>query len=381
MSSPFYPQNTYHPQNSPYVEAPAPPPIGSEYSSYGVSSPDIHYAEPGSPLVYPVSPNISPLPSRDSSRNRRSTIGAGDPYITIPEDHGRDRQYYKGALLPVTQRGAMARSNSERSRSRPPVYVQVANNQRGRGRNSPSEGTSYYYSSKTYREGSTYSNSSYGGSQPHSRSHSKAPGHRSRSPSCDSCDSFELTGREVGLHHGPDGHHHNKELATLTEHLRNVELQLKQVKAESESKKQAEENARLEKLRTDEIERKVSEKLMLQRRQELEAAERKKRQEEEERRRIEDAAKRLLEQKEKAAREKEQEERRKKEEIEARIEARLLAMGQQQPVQPQPQPSTRRTYTKFSKIHLCKEALDERQISYTEEVSLHPPITQGERES
>ncbi|PUU82376.1 hypothetical protein B9Z19DRAFT_1112924 [Tuber borchii] len=325
-------------------------------------SPDIHYADPGSPMIYPVSPNISPPHSRDSSRNRRNTLG-GDPFISIPEDRGRDRQYHAGPLLSVAQRGGMARSNSERSRNRPPVYVEVANNAR-RGRASPSEGTSYYYSSKTYREGSTYSNSSYGGSQTHSRSHSKARGHRSRSPSCDSCDSYEITGNEVGLHHGPDGHHHNKELATLTKHLQNVELQLKQVKAESESKKQAEENARLEKLRTDEIERKVTEKLLLQKKQEKEAADRKKRQEEEERRKIEEAARRLLEEKEKAARAKEQEERKRKEEIEVGIANRLAAI---QPAQPQLQQPTRRTYTKFSKIHLCKEALDERQISYTEE--------------
>lgn len=347
--------------------------MGSEYSSYGVSSPDIQYADPASPMIYPVSPNISPPRSRDSSRNRRNTLG-GDPYITPPDDRGRDRQYHGGPLLSVVQqRGGVARSNSERSRTRP-VYVEVANNAARRGRGSPSEGTGYYFQSKTYREGSVYSTSSYGGSQTHSRSHSKARGRHSRSSSCDSCDSWEPTGNEVGLHHGPDGHHHNKELATLTKHLQNVELQLKQVKAESESKKQAEENARLEKLRTDEIERKVTEKLMLQKKQEKEAADRKKRQEEEERRRIEEAAKRLLEEKEKAARAKEQEERKRKEEIEAGIANRLAAI---QPAQPQLQP-TRRTYTKFSKIHLCKEALDERQISYTEEVSLHPPLTQRE---
>jgi len=328
-------------------------------------------------MIYPVSPNISPPHSRDSSRNRRNTLGGGDPYISIPEDRGRDRQYHNGPLLTVGQRGGVARSNSERSRNRPPVYVEVANNaRRGRhGGGSPSEGTNYYFASKTYREGSVYSNSSYGGSQTHSRSHSKARGRHSRSPSCDSCDSWEPTGNEVGLHHGPDGHHHNKELATLTKHLQDVQLQLKQVKAESESKKQAEENARLEKLRTDEIERKVTEKLMLQKRQEKEAADRKKRQEEEERKRIEEAAKRLLEEKERAARAKEQEERKRKEEIEAGIANRLAAI---QPAQPQLQQSTRRTYTKFSKIHLCKEALDERQISYTEEVSLHPPLTQRE---
>jgi hypothetical protein len=98
----------------------------------------------------------------------------------------------------------------------------------------------------------------------------------------------------------------------------------------------------------------------------MEAAERRKRQEEEERRRIEDAAKRLLEEKERAAREREQEEKRKKEEIDARVRAGLMAMQPQPPPQ-QPQQPARRTYTKFSKIHLCKEALDERQISYTEE--------------
>ncbi|RPA96994.1 hypothetical protein L873DRAFT_1829217 [Choiromyces venosus 120613-1] len=355
--SAFYAPN---PPYNGYVEAPAPPQVGSDYSYGATHSPDIRYAEPGSPLVFPVSPNLSPAPSRDSSRNRRSTVGSLDPYISIPEDRGRDRAYHNSPHLGINQRG-MARSNSERSRTRPSVYVEVAKTTRGRHGRSPSEGTSYYYSAtKSYRgEGSTYSNSSYG-SQTHSRSHSKVGGRHSRSPSCDSCESFEAAGYEVGLHHGPDGHHHNKELATLTKHLQNVELQLKQVKAESESKKQAEENARIEKLRTEEIERKVAEKLHLQRKQEIEAMEKRRRQEEEERKRIEDAAKRLLQEKERAAREQEEEKRRKNEEMEAAINARLIAMTPQQP-------APRRTYTKFSKVHLCKEALDERQISYTEE--------------
>ncbi|CAZ81352.1 unnamed protein product [Tuber melanosporum] len=350
----FYQPN---PQYS-YVEAPAPPPARPDFPY----SPEVQYADPASPMIFPVSPNISPVPSRDSSRNRRSTLSGGDPFITIPE-RGRDRPYYSNGHLAIGQQG-VSRSNSERSRTRP-VYVEVARSG-ARGRRSPSQGTDYYYSnSKVYKEGSTYSNSSYG-SQTHSRSHSKVGGRHSRSSSCDSCDSADPTGYEVGFHHGPDGHHHNKELASLTKHLQNVELQLKQVKAESESKKQAEENARIEKLRTEEIERKVAEKLMLQRKQEMEAAERRKRQEEEERRRIEDAAKRLLEEKERAAREREQEEKRKKEEIDARVRAGLMAMQPQPPPQ-QPQQPARRTYTKFSKIHLCKEALDERQISYTEE--------------
>ncbi|PWW77018.1 hypothetical protein C7212DRAFT_21464, partial [Tuber magnatum] len=345
----------------PYTEAPAPPPVGSDYSY--LSSPDVQYADPNSPMILPVTPNISPVPSRDSSRNRRGTVGSADPYI-FETERGRGKHY--PAHLAIGHQG-MARSNSERSRNRPPVYVEVAKSATRSG-GSPSETSQYYYS-KTYREGSTYSNSSYGGSQTHSRSHSKVRGRHSRSPSCDSCDSFEATGYEVGLHHGPDAHHHNKELATITRQLQDVELQLKQVKAESESKKQAEENARIEKLRTEEIERRVSEKLRLQHKQEREAQEKKKRHEEEERRKIEDAAKRLLEEKEKAARDRAAEERRRKEELEASIQARLMAMGQQQQPQQQPQqhPSTRRTYTKFSKIHLCKEALDERQISYTEE--------------
>ncbi|KAG0133577.1 hypothetical protein HOY82DRAFT_260537 [Tuber indicum] len=349
----FYQQP--NPQYS-YVEAPAPPPARPDFPY----SPDVQYADPASPMIFPVSPGASPGPSRDSSRNRRSTLSGGDPFITIPE-RGRDGPYYSGGHLAIGQQG-VSRSNSERSRNRH-VYVEVARSGT-RGRRSPSQGTGYYYNSKVYKEGSTYSNSSYG-SQTHSRSHSKVRGRHSRSSSCDSCDSADPTGYEVGFH-GPDGHHHNKELASLTKHLRNVELQLEKVRAESESKKQAEENARLEKLRTEEIERKVSEKMMLQRKHEVEAAERKKRQEEEERRRIDDAAKRLLEEKERAAREREQEEKRKKEEIDARVRAGLMAM-QPQPLPQQPQQPARRTYTKFSKIHLCKEALDERQISYTEE--------------
>lgn len=332
------------------------------YGNMEYASPNIQYAEPGSPLVYPVSPTggMSPMNgSRDSSR---------DPMIRIPDDRGRDRSYHASrsshaSHLVVSSASAQNLSRSNSERNRPPVYVSVAAEGRGRHGRSTSVGPQYYYDEagkKHAYAGSVYSNSSFG-SRGHSRSQSKA--RHSRSPSCGSCDSFE-------------DHHHNNQYSgamapynpkaqkeDLSEQLRRVQLQLEQVHAESDKRKKAEEDAKLEKLRTEEIERKVAEQLQLQRKKEADAAAAAKKKADDERAKIEAEAMKILDARaaqQKAAKEAEEAEKKKIQTIIDQERAKYEALSQ-----------GRRTYTKFSKVHLCKEALDERNIAYTEEVSFN----------
>lgn len=352
------------PYNSPYVEAPAPPPAPMMPGGYGnmdqyAPSPNIQYAEPGSPLVYPVSPTggMSPINSRDSSRHRE------EPMIRIPGDRDRDRdrgrdRHHTSHLIVSSQ--GLSRSNSERTRNQPPVYVDVVADGRGRPGRSTSVGAQYYTDDSGKRHayaGSVYSNSSFG-SRGHSRSRSKA--RHSRSPSCASCDSFEDHHHDqysgAMAPYRPKAHEEN-----LSEQLRKVQMQLEQVHAETDKRKKEEENAKLEKLRTEEIERKVTEQLQLQRKKEADAAAAAKKRNEDERARIEAEAQKLLDRRaaqEKASKEAEEAEKKKIQAIIDQERAKYEALSQ-----------GRRTYTKFSKVHLCKEALDERGIAYTEEVS------------
>lgn len=146
----------------------------------------------------------------------------------------------------------------------------------------------------------------------------------------------------------------------LSVQLRKVQQQLEQVHLEADKRKKEEEDAKLEKLRIDEIERKVSEQLQLQRKKEAEAAAAQRKKEAEEKARIQAEAQRILEERAKEEQARKDAEEARKKEIQAAVElerAKFEAMNR-----------GRRTYTKFSKVHLCKEALDERKISYTEEV-------------
>lgn len=154
----------------------------------------------------------------------------------------------------------------------------------------------------------------------------------------------------------PKAHEEN-----LSEQLRKVQMQLDQVHAEADKQKKEKEIATLEKLRTEEIERKVTEQLQLQRKKEADIAAAEKKKASEERARIEAEAHKILEERAAKAEAKKVAEEAEKAKIQAIIDqerAKYEAMHQ-----------GRRTYTKFSKVHLCKEALDERGIAYTEEVS------------
>jgi multidrug efflux pump subunit AcrA (membrane-fusion protein) len=129
------------------------------------------------------------------------------------------------------------------------------------------------------------------------------------------------------------------------------------------------EQARLEKLRAQEIERKVQEQLQIQKQKELEKERKEKEKLESEKKRIADAAKQLLEQQAaaaaaaKAAKEKE----------EAHLKAQIDAALQVERSKYNAAQSGKKTYTRFSKAHLCKEALEERGIPFTEEVGVSPP--------
>lgn len=354
----FYGHGQSYP--SPYVNAPIhapippPGPIPGEFDY----DPEVQYAEPGSPMIFPVSPTagMSPVHSRDNSRTRHE-----GPVIHVPDNYGRDRSYHSSHLNVGASSKALSRSNSERSRPTRPVYVEVAKNASSRGRHGRAEsvGTNYYYDEAgRKRAGSAYSNSSYG-SRGHSRSQSKA--RHSRSSSRGSFDS--LDDRYHGEYEGAvapyRGKGHSEEDLSLQ--LRKVQLQLDQVHAETNQRKKEEENAKLEKLRTEEIERLVSEKLQLQRRKEVEAAAAAKKKEDDEKARIKAEAEKLLA--ERLAAEKA------KKDAEDADKARIQAIVDQERAKYEAMNRGRRTYTKFSKVHLCKEALDERKISYTEEVS------------
>lgn len=287
--------------------------------------------------------------------------------------------YHTSHLVVGPSSQALSRSGSERSRPRGNqagsiAYIEVAKTASTRGRHGRSPSGNYYYDGrdgeKRYTHnaaGSTYSNSSYG-----SRSHSKV--RHSRSPSCDSCDSFEESGH--GAHSQAVGLYNRKrtvdeEKEELNAKLRNMELELQKLNMDTEKRKQDEEkrrkeieNARLDKLRVEEIERKVSEKLMMQRKKEEEAAKEQERKEAAEKARIKEEAEKILKERYEAEEAKKKAEEAEKVKIQAIIDAErqkyeALNKG-------------RRTYTKFSKVHLCKEALDERSIAYTEEVSVDP---------
>jgi len=145
----------------------------------------------------------------------------------------------------------------------------------------------------------------------------------------------------------------------LSKKLEQVQLQLAQVQKDSEKKKIEEEQAKLEQLRTLEIERKVKEQLEMERMREMQRQEDERRAMEEEKRRIEMAAQRFLEEKtraENAAKAAQEEE-----------QAKIMSIVNDTKRQYEAAAAGRKTYTRFSKAHLCKEALDERGIGYTEE--------------
>jgi hypothetical protein len=291
---------------------------------------------PPSPMVVAVSPD----PSRSSSRARGRSHGQS--YL--------DPNGY-----------SVHRSNSERGR------VKVEPNHRPRSRHGRSHSGKVYYQepqTTTYfieDNESVYSGSSYVDSRDNSRSHSRHRGSHSRASSCastDSADRYAVT----AYNHRP-----SRQEEELTAKLKEIQKQLEKVQVDADRKKLNDDQAKLDKLRTEEIERKVKEQMKIQRQKEDEEARAKAAAIEAENKRIMEAAKKLLDEQTAAAAAKKAEEEKKQAEINALMEKAKAKFEEQHAIQILNQPKT--TYTRFSKAYLCKEALEEARIAHTEDVS------------
>lgn len=341
---------SYHYADPPqfqYAPAPAPPPRDDTYvvpppppSAFSPHSGSDYYPPP-SPLIVAAEPPPSAMHSRSNSHSRGEYISGERGYLAPGGFNALNRSGSERGRRNVGQvvdpRRALSRPRSER------MYDPVMRREK------------YYIESDAV---SLYSTSSYGGpgdSRDHSRDRRRRA--HSRTPSCGSDDSYD--GRyAVGMYNRP-----SRQEEELTEKLKEVQKQLEKVQVDAEKKRMQDEQARLEKLRAQEIERKVQEQLQIQKHKEEE----KKRKEEErlqaEKKRIADAAKQLLEQQAaaaaaaKAAKEKE----------EAHLKAKIDAALQEERSKYNAAQSGKKTYTRFSKTHLCKEALEERGIPFTEE--------------
>jgi hypothetical protein len=268
----------------------------------------------------------------------------------------------RGYLAPGGYGGGLGRSNSERGRGGGQIVVETRRgHSRTRSEYDQPRSKKYYPDDDAY---SNYSISSYGGgdSRDHSRPHSRLRAARhSRTPSCGSGDSYDDGDRYAIAPYRP-----SKQEEELTAKLQEVQKQLEKVQVDAEKKRLQETSARLEKERTEEIERKVLQKVEEQKRKEEEKRLAEQRKVEEEKKRIEEAARKLLqEQAAEAAAAKEAAEKKRKE-IEDIVAAERKKYDEAK--------QGKKTYTRFSKTHLCKEALEERSIEFTEEVSLYPSI-------
>lgn len=328
----YYPPDYYE-----YTSVPPPPrphqfivpdPSASAFSPTGDRFPV------PSPVVVAASPN----PSRSSSRHRGRTTTLGEQHYLAPSG------------------GHPHRSNSERGR------VMVESSGRSRSRHSRSQSGKLYYQEpkKTYyiddHDGdSAYSGSSYGGdSRDHSRSHSRHRGSHSRASSCASNESYDSR-YAVQTYHRP-----SRQEEELTSKLKEIQKQLEKVQVDADKKKLNDQQARQEKLRNEEIERKVQEQIKIQRQKDEDAARAQAAAIEAEKKRITEAAKKLLEEQAAAAAAKKAEEDKRQAEIQAIVDKERAKYNEAQ--------QGKKTYTRFSKVHLCKEALEERNIPFTEEL-------------
>jgi len=151
------------------------------------------------------------------------------------------------------------------------------------------------------------------------------------------------------------------------------ELNKKIAELQLELKKSKEESEKIEKTKAEvEAQRKKEQELKEAVKREIDAraaAEKKAKDEAAaEEARIKGAAQKLLEEQEAARIAREQKAKEEEAKIEKLLEARLSAENQKN--QAVMLDLRKPTHTKFSKTHLCKEALDERKISYTEHVGL-----------
>jgi hypothetical protein len=321
----------YQPPQYEYATAPAPPmphefaPPASAFSPRGD-----YYDSQASPLVVSASPAPSVAHSRSSSRhNGEYVIGDRGSYLA------------PGGYGVVSDRGrVMVEDSGRRSRrqSRGKYYEPKKK---------------YYIDDDAY---SNYSTSSYGGeSRDHSRSHSRHRRNHSRTPSRESDDSFDER-------YGVARYRPSRQEEELTSKLKEVQRQLERVQVDAEKKRLEDEQAKMEKLRNQEIEKKVAEQLIVQKKKEEDKARAEKEALEREKKRIAEAAKKLLDEQAAAAAAKKAADAAKKAEIQAIIDQERQKYTAAQ--------SGKKTYTRFSKTHLCKEALEERGIPFTEEASV-----------
>ena len=329
--------DSYHPP--PVV--PAPPvqyaqyaPAPSAFSPHHMNYNDA----PPSPLVVAA----SPAPSI-GSRSRSSSHVRGP-------SHG---EYVVGDGRNYLEAGGYGRqrSNSERGR----VTVEDRSGRRTKRYIQPA------YDDDGYSDEDDGSEYSYGSRR--SRGHSRAPSHsrgkksyHTRTPSWASGESFDER-YALAVNSKP-----SKQEEELNAKLRIVEDQLKRVQMEGERKKLEDAQAEMERARNVEIERKVQEQLHLQKEAEAKAAWEAQQAAKAEKERIAAAAKQLLDEQAAAARAAAEAEEAKKQEVQAIIDQERARFARSLAAQP-----AKKTYTRFSKVHLCREALEERSIPFTEE--------------
>lgn len=153
--------------------------------------------------------------------------------------------------------------------------------------------------------------------------------------------------------------HISPEQEDLNRKIEALQLELKKSKDESEKIQKTKEEAEAQKKKKEELESAVKREIEAR-----ETAQRKAREDAAaEAARIKAEAERLLEQQRLAAEAAKKKEEDEKAKVEALVNAKLAEKSQMVMDLRKP------THTKFSKTHLCKEALDERKIQYTEHVS------------
>jgi hypothetical protein len=365
-----YHQN-YHHGHEQYEYAPAPeatfvvpPPPQSAFSPGYHHDP---YAGPrSSSRMLDTAVVVEATPMMDHAGLSRSSSRARPEY-----EVANGRRYL---AVGGYNKSSLGRSNSERGReSRERGQIVVESSRRGHSR-SRSDQKAYHYDvaqraprKKYYHDDDNYSTysgtSSYGhnDSRGHSRSVSR---HRprqahSRSSSRGSSD-FHDDRYSVEPYLKP-----SRAEEELVEKLKDVQLKLDKVQQMTEKRRLEESKKNSEKAMNEEIERKVQEQIKKQKQADEDAARKQKEALEAERQRIADAAKKLLEEQAAAMKKKQEAEEAEKKRLQEIIEAerakyQAASMG-------------KKTYTRFSKTHLCKEALEERSIPFTEEVSLSNP--------
>lgn len=331
-------------------------------------------------IAVPSSPTGSP-PAR----------GKNNPYVVYGGSDERERRYYD-------DRSRLAAGPVREHRRAASVHIETRHRDRSRPRS-----TQYHRGYKDYYadgDPEFYPDSDYSGSSHGSREHSRDRFHRHTRPSSAHSDAgYDYAPYPTGVPYGPPPppppppHHMGHPMALAmapnpqlhphgqalispgsmvpwqppvnpeTEELNKkiAELQSKIKSSEEESKriqkqKEQEEEA---KKKTQELKALVEKELEARRMAEQKAKEA----EAAKKREVEEEARKLLEQQEEKLKQEKQKALEENAKIEAAVNARLgvdekMKLDLRKP-----------THTKFSKIHLCKEALDEKGISYTESVS------------